>query len=386
MLSALVSPEVQEYILENLQAEPATIALKKAVFENVSMADIASQIAARQRIKTKLPALYDRIGLLFPPKLNLEQSSSAETATYKAQPHSGKRLLDLTGGLGIDTMAFAQQFEEVHYCEHNTELAAIAAHNFKTLGLDNITVHVGDSLQVLESANWDMIYCDPDRRSKVQRAFRLEDCEPNVVALQERLLRHTDRLLIKAAPMLDLDQAQKQLPNLKQVTVLAVKGEVKELLLLCEAQATALTHTAVNLTTAGAELDKIRVINKPITYADPKTYLYLPHAALMKLQAFDYVGSQYKLDKLSVNSHIFTADDLVKFPGRRFRLLKQLPYAKKTMREYQKQDYLVISKNFPLPVAKLRQQYKIKDAGNNYLIFTTLLDGQRVVLEAEPIL
>ncbi|NQX78830.1 class I SAM-dependent methyltransferase [Gilvibacter sp.] len=382
-LELLASEAVQAFILEHLKEDPHQLALKKSEVAGVSMPEIAQQVAARQRIKAKLTKLYDRAGLVFPPKLNLEQSSSEQTAAYKAAAHSGKHLLDLTGGLGIDSMAFAERFEQVTYCEHNAALAKLAAHNFKILGFDNITVHSGDGTELLETQAWDMIYCDPDRRSKVQRAFKLEDCEPNVIALQEQLLANSAKLLIKAPPMLDLRQAQSALKHLSSIEVVAVKGEVKELLLLAEPNTTQVIERAINIGTDGTVTDTITAEVEPLAYSDPQAYLYLPHGALMKLQAYDYISAQYSVHKLAKHSHVFTADQSIDFPGRRFRVTEVLPYDKRQMKSFLKKDYLVIAKNFPLTVAQLRQKFKLKDAGDKYLIFTTLKHGSWVVITAE---
>ena len=53
------------------------------------------------------------------------------------------------------------------------------------------------------------------------------------------------------------------------------------------------------------------------------------------------------------------------------------------MSSFKGQARLVITKNFPLSVAQLRQKWKLKDTGNDYLIFTTLNNGSRVIIQAD---
>ena len=297
----------------------------------------------------------------------------------------GSTLIDLTGGFGIDVMAFADKFENVTYCEHNEELAEIAAHNFKTLGKENIEVYTGNGIDLIEGGRWDVIYCDPDRRTTAKRAYRLADCEPNIEQLEEKLLQHCDSLWIKAAPMLDIGQAKTSLKHLDKILVVAVKGEVKELLLCCKKVTMEVTECAINLFDDQVSKDKIHEVSDVVNYSTPLSYLYLAHGALMKLQAYSYIAEKYEVSKLAQSSHIFTSEQLKDFPGRRFSVKAIHDYNKRTMSSFKGQSFLVIAKNFPMNVAQLRQKWKLKDAGNDYLIFTTLHDGQKVVIEASQL-
>ena len=316
MNTALIRQEVQQFILQNLEKDPHALALKKSPFEDVTMSQIAGQVAARRQIKSKLPSLYTAPGLVFPPKLNLEQSSSEKTANYKANLLKGSTLLDLTGGFGIDDMAFAENFEKVTYCEHNAELANIAAHNFKALGKDNIEVHSGNGIELLDNRQWDIIYCDPDRRITAKRAYRLEDCEPNMVELEDKVLAHCDSLWIKASPMLDIAQAKSSLKHLNKILVVAVKGEVKELLLCCKAESKKPIECAINLFDKQVLKDRIETDFEEINYEEPANYLYLAHGALMKLQAYGYIAHKYGVSKLAPSSHIFTWEGFKSFRGK----------------------------------------------------------------------
>ena len=82
------------------------------------MQTLAAQISARQKARDKLPTWYASDDVLFPPALSVEQASSERTAQYKASLVDGALLIDLTGGMGVDTWAFAQQVGQVMYVEH----------------------------------------------------------------------------------------------------------------------------------------------------------------------------------------------------------------------------------------------------------------------------
>ena len=192
-----------------------------------------------------------------------EQCSSTATARYKAAVVNGSRIADLTGGLGVDSWAFAQVFGEVLYNEMRPELAEAAAHNFHELGMTNITVRnfalvSGDSLgsdeprndkgesgpvipseasvsQILGSFCPDVIFLDPARRgADGRKVFRLEDCQPDVLQLLPELLAACPKLLLKLSPMADISLVCKQLGYVKEVHVVAADGECKELLLVLE--------------------------------------------------------------------------------------------------------------------------------------------------------
>ena len=64
------------------------------------------------------------------------------------------------------------------------------------------------------------MYLDPARRSSSGgKVVLLSDCEPDVVAAREFLLKKARYVMIKASPMLDITLALKQLPETRSVHV-----------------------------------------------------------------------------------------------------------------------------------------------------------------------
>ena len=112
MNSALLNKNVQEYINANLKADLHSLLLKKSPFSEVSMPEIVQQIKGKKVAAKKFPFL-EKEGILFPPNLNLEQSSSEVTANFKAEHLSGKSFLDLTSGFGIDAFFLSRNFDDV---------------------------------------------------------------------------------------------------------------------------------------------------------------------------------------------------------------------------------------------------------------------------------
>ncbi len=356
-----------------------SVALKKSPFAGVSPAELAQQLAGYQKAQKKLPAWFACPGIYYPPTLNLEQSSSEITGLYKASLVGGKTLVDLTGGFGVDSYFFARQFERVHYCELNPDLAGIAAHNFKKLGAGNITVHPVSGLEILSGLHKrgerpDWVYADPSRRDvSGGRVIKLEDYLPDIPACLDTLLAATDNLLVKTSPMLDLAAGSRSLHSLREIHVVAVANEVRELLWLMQPGYKG-PCTRVALDLEGGEALRFtpeEEARAECSYSLPLSYLYEPNAALMKAAPYKLLGQRYGLGKLHQHTHLYTADRLVPFPGRRFRIIEALPY-KAGKLPFGKAN--IATRNFPESVELIRRRTRIKPGGNTYLFFVKIAD------------
>ena len=184
-------------------------------------------------VASKLPSWAENMSIVFPAKISLEQCSSEATALYKASLVSGESLVDLTGGFGVDCSFLSKNFTSVDYLEQNEELCQIAEHNFKALGL-NIKVNNAESVEFLKKMPAvDCIYIDPARRDvKGKKTADLSLCSPNLLEIRDTLLEKCNTLLIKLSPMFDISSALEVFPECKQVHVVSVKNECKELLLI----------------------------------------------------------------------------------------------------------------------------------------------------------
>ena len=236
-----------QFILAHEGEDPAALALARDRYASeVEDFDLAlNTLEVRRKLRVKVPQWYAVPQLRFPFRLSGEQCSSAETARYKASVAlraltREKTVADLTGGLGVDSWAFAQVASAVLYNEMRPELAAAASANFKALGLTNVRVscaelRLGGLREILDGFTPDVIFLDPARRAADGRkVFRLEDCEPDVLQLLPELLAAAPRVLLKLSPMADITLVCKQLGYVREVHVVAADGECKELLLLLE--------------------------------------------------------------------------------------------------------------------------------------------------------
>ncbi|WP_438965461.1 THUMP-like domain-containing protein [Flavobacterium sp.] len=382
---ALLNPEVQQFIQENLDVNTTQLALKKNPFPSIDYPFLMNQVVAKKKSKEKLPTWFETKNIIFPAKISIEQTSSETTAAYKASLIDGESLIDLTGGFGIDTFYFAKHFKQVFHCEMNAELSEIVAHNFNVLQQDNITCLQGDSLVILKQLNKkiDWIFIDPSRRSETKgKVFLLKDCIPNVPDLLEDYFKFSHKILIKTAPILDITSGLNELKFVKKIHIVAVKNEIKELLWEIEKG-----HLeTIEISSVNIENEKVTHFETKYreeylsTFAAPKKYLYEPNSSIMKSGNMDALSKAFNLDKLHQHSHLFTSDKLIDFPGRRFAIDEIIPFQKEALKKIAKQKMNCSTRNFPLTVDEIKKKYKINDGGIVFAFFTTQLNNEKIVL------
>ena len=384
MNERILHKDVQDFIDQNLKSNLTQLILKGSPFDRVTIQEIATQITAKGKSEKKLPSWFQTQNIYYPPKLNLEQTSSELTANYKASLVSGSHLIDLTGGFGVDSFAFSKSFQKVTHCELNSELSEIASHNFIQLDADHIDPKIGDGLQYLSDSNekFDCIYVDPSRRNDAKgKVFLLEDCEPNVPENLDALFEKSNTILIKTSPILDITSAINELHSVKEIHIVAVSGEVKELLFLLESKYLGkISIKTINFQKKDQqEFEFIFQSEANSTYSLPKHYLYEPNAAILKSGGFHHISQKLAIDKLHAHSHLYTSEDLIDFPGRSFKITQVTNYDKKKIKKFLSEKKAnITTRNFPKTVQQIRKELKIKDGGNDYLFFTTNREDQLV--------
>ncbi|MDP5043734.1 MAG: class I SAM-dependent methyltransferase [Leeuwenhoekiella sp.] len=394
MNKRILDPDVSEFIKANLKEEVSRLILNGSPFPDVSIQELAQQVLGFQKAQTKLPTWAKTAGIYFPPKLNLEQTSSEPTAQYKASLFKGDKLIDLTGGFGIDDFYLSKQFARVTHCELNEDLATIATHNYDKLNVSNVTVVKQDSLKYLENTTdrYDLIYADPSRRSDLKgKVFMLKDCEPNIPEALSLLFKKTETVLIKTSPLLDISAGLKELKNVTEVHAVAFKNEVKELLWILRKDS---VNKPVKLVSVNLESNynqpislDVSALNESVAnYGEPASYLYEPNAAVMKLGAFNWVSAHYHLDKLAPNSHLYTSNHKIDFPGRVFKIDSVISYSKKEISKQIKNTKAhITTRNFKETSNALREKFKVKDGGDTYLFFTTLANNKTCMLRCSKL-
>jgi len=389
--SNLLQDNVQKYIHNVLEEDVSRLALTKNPFPEIPFTEILNQIFCKQKAKFKLPTWFETPNIIFPEKISLEQTSSEKTASYKANLISGESLIDLTGGFGVDDCYFSKKVNQLVHCEIKEQLSELVHHNFKQLNVSNASFYVGDSYDYLinENKKFNWIYLDPSRRNDSKgKVFLLKDCLPNVPELLDFYFTYSDTILIKTAPLLDIKAGLEELKNVKQIHIVAVDNEVKELLWILNKNYTdSIKIITVNIKKEAPENFSFTWNqSSKVEYNLPLQFIFEPNAAIMKSGGFDAIASHYKLYKIHPNTHLYTSNKIIDFPGRIFEVEKIIPYQKNAVKqELEGTQANITTRNFGETVEQIRKKWKIKDGGNRYCFFTTNKNNDKIVLLCKKI-
>lgn len=381
---ALLEEDVQLFINKNLDTDINKLILKKSPFENISSKELAEQIQSKKSIQKKLPTWFNNTGIIFPPKLNAEQSSSELTAAYKAELILKGDLIDLTGGFGIDDYYFAKKASHVTHCEINERLSAIVKHNTEVLKVHNMSFFTGDSKDFLKSIKQtDTIYVDPARRNTSGRTFLFEDCEPDIINQLDIYRQKAKRIIIKAAPMLDIDAAVIALKNVAEIHVVSVNNECKELLFVIDESIQIKTIKTIlinNINTSIYSFNYKEEKSLDLTFSEVKAFIYEPDASFLKAGLFKTIAKEFRVEKIHPNTHIYTSEQEVSnFPGRTLKVLEVSDFKSFSERNKIKKAN-IITRNFPFKPDELKKKLKIADGGEVYLYFLTDKNEKKIVL------
>jgi len=385
-----MTAETQQFISEHANDDVQKLALQANRFPQIDMSFALRQISGRQKIRNKVPLFYQNNDILYPPQLSLEQASSELTALYKSTLCEGENFVDLTGGFGIDSYFMSRNFKQAIYVERSSELCDIAALNFKTLFANNINIENAACEDFLSTDFVaDVFFIDPARRNlSGNKVVFLSDCEPNVVELSEKLMQKADKVLVKTSPMLDITSALRDLPVTKEVHIVSVDNECKEIILvLSKGISKNIKIKTINIQKTHHQLFDYyqnEENDASIEYCtEIKRYLYEPNSSIMKSGAFKLIAKRFNLIKLHKNTHLYTSDELISdFPGRIFEI--------KTVSGSTKQDFkrlnLQISKaniavrNYPITVDEFRKKSGIRDGGDIYIFACKICDDFNAII------
>jgi hypothetical protein len=391
-LDILKSAEAQHIIAENLATAPSLFALKN---KHKAAATLATQIKYLQRSKSKLPSFY-AVKAIIPP-LAFEQCSSERAAS--AKDFSGARCLDLTCGLGVDSLHFSKKFQQVMSIERNTVLAETVRYNFGLMNIHNIDVinaSAEDFVNNYEGEQFDLIYIDPARRDGGgKKVFLPEDCEPNFVELLPILQKIGRKIVIKMSPLYDVDAAVRQFPNVAEIGVISIDNECKEVLLVFENEALkegtkpnvfikcfyknhffSFTRNARKNDNLDVKSDEKAAFN----------YIIEPDVSFYKARFLEFTPPQYfdsKTTLLTASNGFFLSnniENLHDFPARIFHIEAAFTYQPKKILAFLKAKHItalnIVQRNFPYSAADIRTALKVREGGDWFLI-CTVFQGEK---------
>lgn len=375
-----------DFILQHRNDDPRDLALRQSRYPDVNIPYAVQQIAAWQMAKKKLPLWAENDHIIYPVHLSMEQCSSQVTAEYKASIISdGETMTDLTAGFGVDATIIGKRFKHLNYVERNEELCRIANNNLPLLGVKDFDVINSNAEEVLSDlSHQSLIFLDPARRDEHgAKTVLIGDCTPDVTQLQDALLEKADLVMIKLSPMLDIVNIQKELKCVKEIHIVSVDNECKEVLVLMSKDATNNSIHCTNITKQNIQkyVATADDRNAECHYAkEPSSYLYEPNVSIMKAACFRGIAETYCVEKLHPSSHLYTSDKLIAdFPGRIFKVEDVFSLKDKALKGIKKANLTV--RNFPSTVAELRKRLKLNEGGSDYLFATTLADESKVIIK-----
>lgn len=383
----ILTSKVQDFINAHLKTDISKLAFKGSPFKDISIQELINQIVSKSKCQGKLPIWFSTPYIYYPNKLNIEQTSSEKTAQYKSTIISGNTIIDLTGGFGVDCFYFSKCFKEVIHCEIDKELSEITSYNYQQLKASNISCINDDGITYLNSLTkkFDWIYIDPSRRNELKgKVFRLADCLPDVPLHLAALFKHTDSILVKVSPFLDINTGIKELKFVKEVHIVAVDNEVKELLFILKKNYNDVISIKT-LNIAGSSFQSFNYDlndeNGIIPYSFPLKYLYEPNKAIYKSGVFNLIAARFNIYKLAKNTHLYTSENTLDFPGSCYEVLEQLPYNFKQLKAVLPDLTANIKiRNFPDTINAIKKKLKIKDGGIFYVFFITNKEEKPMIL------
>lgn len=402
----MMNQATQDFIRQHQDEDVRQLAFLGSKNPEVDMPFALDQIRGRKMARAKLPRWANIDGIIYPPHISMEQCSSESTALYKAElaarllglPASSSSeeigFVDLTGGFGVDFSYIAARLGmKSMYVERQAHLCDAAKENFERLGLKNAIVKNEDGIEVLHSLKeLKLIFIDPARRDDAgNKVVSLKDCTPDVTVLQEEMLLKADYVIIKLSPMLDWHRAISELNHVREVHIISVNNECKELLLVLSARNMGENFRIYCINDAQSFVcDELDMESSSVKIApsilEEMQYLYEPNASLMKAGCFGVLSERYDARMLSKNSHLFVSrEPIAVFPGRSFRIIAVSSFNKKELKRHLSgiTKANIATRNFPLSVAELRKRLKLKDGGETYIFATTLSDESHVLVITE---
>ena len=382
-----------DFVYSHINDNCLSLRLKYAKLNDFDVRFAIDQIEARQKVKDKLPFVAVTETFLFPSLISAEQCTSEAVANFKSSIFNEgyNSVCDLTGGLGIDTLAISSVVENVTYVERFSEYSSVAEHNFRLLNrnIRVINSNCEDFLRL--DIRFDALYIDPARRGESnKRLFAFSDCEPNVLALLPRMFEVADNVYIKASPMADISMSINELMYVCDIYVISYKNECKELLFRLnkdKATSSNVNIVCIDIRNTSTSLFEFEYADEAdisdVKYSEPLRYLYEPSSSLLKAGAFKSVARKYNLYKLAQSSHLYTSDVLVdEFQGRKFIINEIIPFSSNGVKSLCKSisEANITTRNFPLKVEELRKKLKIKDGGESYIFATTDNNKQKILI------
>lgn len=386
-----INPSLDEHWFTRFE-NAETADARKYILANPGDIIVAEQLHCYPKAAQKFPNWHQNH--LVYTRLALEQSSGEAAARFKASLIQGKTLVDLTGGLGMDTFAFAHQFEHVMYTDLALQPYLLAKYNHEILAkqhkigkIEHFNQSAEDTLNNIESCDW--IYIDPSRRDTNRRFFKLSDCEPDILTMWSTLREKYAGIMLKLSPMYDISQLLRELPDISRVIVISVNNEVKEILALCEPTP---SHTIVSISlpdgvSYSKTFDEFDSKHAKST-TPPGKYLHVPDVAITKSGLTHILAQKHNLSFISAGSDYLTSNNTpsdISIGTSVYEILEILPYKPKEIRKrFSQYKVNIHRRDFPLGPPEIYKKTNLSMGDDFHLFFTTLPETGLSVIVTKP--
>ncbi len=406
-MNLIYSKDLLDFVEENKDKDCSKILLSTSQKKyNFNLKYACKLIEAKAKIKHKFPDWYNNSKLVFISAISSEQSSSFLAAEYKSKIISNSLVVDLTGGMGVDSYFFSINNNKVYYNEKESDLMKATEYNFKTLKIvdihcSNISIDRSNLDQYLFNicnlnsiSKIPLIYLDPSRRLKTgDRFIGMEDYEPNILEILDILNKYANHIVVKISPMSDISKVFNSCRYINKIEVISINNECKELLI----------HILPNslITYKNLKIESINITNNSVqkfshsiieeseaipyltTTITTGEFIYDPNSSILKSGGFKTVSKLYNLNKLDINTHLYSSVNLNRdFPGRIFKVIEVIEFKSKNINNLYKiyPTANIITKNFTLNSQSLKKRLNIDDGGNIYLIGCTINSSKKLLV------
>ncbi len=385
---------IYSFILDNEKADTSLLLLKYHDKElPFSLEFAVDQIICRRKTSKKIPSFLSQEQFIFPDIISSEQASDERVAEYHAElTGSGKVVLDMTAGLGIDAMSIAMRGNNVTACDIDHHKSNALSHNAKILNIRNLRPICTDSTTFLNSiaSKVDIIFVDPARRdADNRRTYSFADCSPDIVKLLPLMLSKANRIFVKSSPLLDITQILKEIPVTSYIHIVCVKGECKEVLVEIAVDTPFHGIRIIDLHDTGIisdfmlEKDELILTEAPVASCeDLKTgqFLYEPNAGLMKIRPYGALCSRFPdMKHIAKNTALLVSGKYhPDFPGRVLRI-DDFP-DKEGLKNLYNGKYCIVTRNYLVEADTLRKKLRVKEGTDKFIYaFRATLFNRNVI-------
>lgn len=384
----MLTDEQLDILEQYIEADPAVVALKTREGE------VARQVAVLQKARTKLPSFYN--ARCFITNISYEQCTSEIVAANRRLPKD-ELAVDLTCGLGVDTVALSRNFKHVVACEIDPEKAKIARWNFDRLNIRNVEVVCVAAEDFLTSFNGkaDLLFCDPSRRSdNGSKLHALQDCSPNIIRLMPRLMEVVCNIIVKLSPLFDVAELFNIFGNDIEVETISHNNECKEVVMRFGENVAAANHLSITVIRGEKVFHQSYKRNElPANagklMAENARYIYIPDVALVKSRTVgEYMAENFAQADYLYDSFMLTDILLEGFEGRGFAVRDILDYKPKAVKRYLADKEvgraIIHTKNFPYNVSEIKRQLGVNE-GVGCELFCFRLSGEATIVVADTL-